>query len=308
MEQIKDITNRTNEVIKAIEKNKYDITKNDLQDIYNIVINKNRRYISKKERQIIEAKNNLSDIKKKFAEEYGPFYLNYYGDMLEYRHLFRIIYLFTYAKEDYILYLDKKCMDLKDLKKVLGIKNRKECNDVIEYLLDNDIITVYSRYIKVNAKFFHRGFTYNNKGNITKNKKVQEACVRMFDRSVQNLYDIVKPRQHKSVDKLIKLLPYVNVRYNILVDKSDVKNKDRESLKQLNKKQISEILEHNSNRELEIAKLYLTINGEKEPIFTKCSNKVYGTFYIINPRFMFKCKLEDIDFTVALFGESKEEK
>ena len=306
MEKIKDISNRTNEVIKAIEQNKYDITTRQLQDIYDIATNRNKRYYGEKERQIIEAKINLSDIKKKFMKEYGTFFLNYYADMLKFEHLFRIIYLFTYAKEDCILYLNKKHMDLKDVKKILGIKNRRDSKELIDYLLENNIIRVYSSYIKVNSEFYHRGFTYNSKGKITRNKNVQGDCIRMFDKSVQNLYEIVKPRQHKSVDKLIKLLPYVNVKYNILVHKSDVKNRDRDSLKQLSKKEIIEILEHKSKSDLEISKLYLTIGGEKEPIFTKCSNKVYGTFYIINPRFMFKCKLEEIDFTVALFGEREE--
>lgn len=308
MERIEDITNNTNEIIKVLQENKYNITKKQFQDIYGIATNYNKRYYGETERQIIKAKNNLSHIKKEFRKKYGTFFLNYYSDMLEMEHLFRIIYLFTFAREDYILYIDKKRMDLKDVKKILGIKNRSDSNKVITYLLDNSIIQVYNSYIKVNNKFYHRGFTYDYRNKVVKNEKVREGCVRMFDAAIKNLYDIVKPRQHKTVDKLIKLLPYVNVKYNILVNKADVNNKDRDSLNQLSKKDIAEILEHKSNADLEISKLYLTLSGEKEPIFTKCNNKVYGTFYIINPRFMFKCKLDDIDFTVALFGEERGEK
>lgn len=150
-------------------------------------------------------------------ENLGYYFHLLYGDILrlnlEPQMLVRFLKLCSYLNYENILVTGEtkgqKKVTEKDLEVILNLKKRETINTK-NYLVSNDLISIENDLIKIKDKFIKRG---KLKGNI----KSMEVT-RIFNNGIKELYDNVKPIQHKKLATFIKLLPYINIKYNVICE------------------------------------------------------------------------------------------
>lgn len=127
--------------------------------------------------------------------------------------LIRFLKLCSYANYKNVLVTGEtkgqRTIQEKELENILNLKD-KEARSTKKYLLENNLISIEKDLIKVDIRFIRRG---KLKGDIK-----DMDITRVFNRGIQELYDNVKPTQHKKLVTFIKILPYINIKYNIICD------------------------------------------------------------------------------------------
>ena len=167
--------------------------------------------------------NQLKGYKKKTAFEkligkMGGFYFLKYDDLLKEnmseQMIARNVYLFTFVDYDGILKYgnakgEKSFVKEKDLKELLGLSEAR-LSETKKALIKTHktFILRDDGTVTANPLFFHKGDV--------KNKKEIRRMVRMFEEGIQEIYKKAKPKEHKKIGTLIKLLPHINYAYNIV--------------------------------------------------------------------------------------------
>lgn len=224
----------------------------------------------------IEYLKKLEDFYKYLYEECGGFYFTYYKSIKSDQYTFRFIYLCTYMDYDgYLRYGKSKGLNQlvlkKDLFEILKL-SEKETYRTINYLEENNLITVEDNYIKINKKICA-------KGKIRKSKVV----VRMFDDSIRDIYNNSKPKEHKKLSLLIKLLPYIH--YNLNVVCKNTSSKDTSLIEPFSVSELSKSLGYSTNQKFKKGLMDIKYNGEPVIMIAKIANK---DMIVVNPRVYYK--------------------
>lgn len=226
---------------------------------------------------------NTNVLKIYIDETCGDFYFNYYNKTIDKKYLFRFMYLCTYMNySNYIEFGnckgDGKLVSKRDLKEILGLKDQ-QFYDTVNYLFEEEMIMEdEDGYIKVNPMLC-------NKGKMKKGAS-RYGVVRMFNNAIQELYRNSNKREHEKIGLLIKLLPHVNYKWNIVC--SNPNESDIRLIKPLKQKEICEILEIDKKTLASIIKITI-LNGQ-EGAMVKVSNAFVKNAYVMNPRFMYMAK------------------
>lgn len=120
----------------------------------------------------------------------------------------RLIYLSTYTNfSDNTLMLTRKTkMQRKDLSNVIGLSERHTANFWKEiypaYVTENE-----EGFLKLNDDIFKRGRL---------KRKSFTAYQQFYDMGVRKLYEAANGKYHKQLGYLFKLLPFINVEYNLV--------------------------------------------------------------------------------------------
>lgn len=248
----------------------------------------------KEKKEILEKINQQNEFKEYIKTFYGSFYFYFYKRIiktLEPQHLTRFLYLCTYINYDNILIIDKTTRHIpiyeEDLQSILKL-SRAEMFRTKAALLNNNLISIQENgIIKINDKFC-------KKGDIMKNKKVDKT--RVFNSAIRELYEKALPREHKKLALLFQMLPYINLKYNIVCT-----NPEEELLENINcytLKELMQELEQTNITRFKNDLLKLTVGGE--PVL---SIHLIGesNCIIINPRVYYKGgNLEDLDWIERL--------
>lgn len=227
-------------------------------------------------------KNNKKDkneFKRFVDKELGSFYFTFYNKLKEQEHIFRFLYLCSYM--NYKNYLEfggcseeGKLATKKDIIEMLEPLSTRRANDTIKYLIENKLITITrENYVLINKKISSRGKTNN----------LTNGSVRMVDKSIKELYKSCNVREHTTIDLLIKLLPHVSSKFNIICE--NPLEEDINKIKPLKQIQILEILGVNKSVPTQLVKF--KIHNGKESVFCKVSNAFVKNAFVINPRFCF---------------------
>lgn len=233
--------------------------------------------------------NNL--FKQFIKEELGGFYFNYYNKLESNQFTFRFLYLCTF--ENFKGYLElgnakaegKLCVK-KDLFEILKL-SLKDCYRTIDYLEENNLISYDENgYVMVNTDVCIKGEV-----------KCKKEVVRMFDRSIKELYENSLPKEHKKLGLLIKLLPLINYRTNVVC--KNPKEEIIELIEKYTMQELSEYLGYSRVDSMKRALMGLTVNGEKVIMQSKIGNK---EFIVVNPRVYYKGnKLNEMQGVINLF-------
>ena len=248
-----------------------------------------------KKNNIIQKRKSEDKFYKYIDKEIGSFYFNYYKRFkptIPTQYIFRFIYLCCFMDYDNNLIWgeSKQYMSEKDMQEVLKLA-KTEFYTTKKTLLKNDLIQIVDDSVKINK-------LYSIKGGINKNKKVE--IVRMFENTIKDLYEKSLPREHKNVGILIKLLPFVNFRYNILC--SNPREENLENIIALANKDLIEILDISKPTQLKLLK----IKVNKEPAFIKVDNCYLKNVYVINPKIYYKGNdIDDLAGVINLFKVKK---
>lgn len=245
-------------------------------------------------------RDNILPLPSLLQEEYGNFIHTRYHALLEKINYdtataFRFIYLCTFMEYDtgYIIWKKHRIkssslIDLFNVSKNTMTKIRKA-------LYDNELIrTDDEGFVAVNTEYSYRG-------DINQNKSFKKQCTRIFNNSIQELYEKSgDSKEHKMIGKFILLLPYINVWHNIIC--LNPKEKDIGKLILPNSSQLDKIFNissRNSNRTLN--ELFeITVGGEKAMLMVTDKRSV--KMYVVNPRIYYGgTNVNDLQETMGYF-------
>lgn len=142
----------------------------------------------------------------------GSYYFNNYEKLikkLDDGDLFRFVYLCAFMDYENRVKIGQgsnSFMTINDFQKTLGLGKSESYNTRNE-LINSGTLLSKNDIIYINKK-------YCIKGKMPKSFK--GGCIRMFDEAIKYLYDNAKPKEHKKLGLLIKILPYINKQHNVV--------------------------------------------------------------------------------------------
>ena len=290
--KIRDYTNiiKSNDIIskdgEIIELNS-ECLENIAMDFINLEEQK-----KEKQQDFIQMKQEQTECQQELLNHCGSFYFNFYNrfDEMENQYLFRFIYLCTYMNYDNFLSNGNRLLREDDLFDIL-LLGKTECYKTKKIFVDKGLIIINdNKTILVNKNLC-------KKGKINKTKSIE--VVRMFNNAIQELYKKSRPKEHKRLALLIKLLPMINLRFNIVC-----KNPCEESIENVQPYTMAELCEtlgydktHQSRLKRDLFKL--TINDE---LVIGIFEKGNGKAIYVNPLLYYKgTKLEDVNSLISMF-------
>jgi hypothetical protein len=219
---------------------------------------------------------------------------------LDNRELMSFLYMGTFVKRGGALKLDnnKTYISKTTLKKILKLDKNKFCS-FYNKLIKNNFMTEdeYGDRLHINILYFYRG----KKVNYLKEAKTKnmENYSRVYIESLRHLYETSTVSQLKKIANFYKLLPYVNIKYNVLC--TDPKETNELLIQALDTKQICSILGYNLNQKARLIKELLALKYKKYDIFaTITRNK--GILFVINPLVFYKgYDIQELKYLTTLF-------
>lgn len=167
------------------------------------------------------------ELKIYIENNFGTFYFNFYKYMiqqgLEPQYQFRFIFLCTYMNYDSILVERNKNFSnnpliRKDIDIILKLSKR-ETTKTLNKLKEKGLIEQTKEGLfKINQDICKRG-------NITAVDK-RKQYTRLFDDTIRSIYNESNPKEHKFLNILIQVLPYINFKYNIICKNIKEENKE----------------------------------------------------------------------------------
>ena len=254
---------------------------------YEEQIEENKTINEEKER-IKELLNNQSMLKRCIKERYGSFYFSYYNKMLNIlkpQYLTRALYLCSYMNYDNLLVEGKthhKPIYESDLIRIWNI-SRAEMFNTKKELIDLGILIVNeNKTLSISDDFC-------KKGELMKNIKDEKA--RIFNDAIREIYEKAKPSEHKKLALLYKMLPYINLKWNMVCSNIDEEIKDL--VQPIDVKTLCKLLNQSNVTKLKKDLLSLTVNGRPVVLMASVMNK---SIILINPAVYYKgTRLEDVD-------------
>lgn len=178
---------------------------------------------SQKQREGFEIRKSREEFSSYINETLGGFFFNQYNKTLnkfqvegkyESAMAFRFLYLCTYMDYENKLRFgskfrdkDRGYMSEKDLQEVLKLSER-ETRNTKNFLFDLGILKKNSEGVLFVNKM------YSKKGQIT--ESFNRESTRVFDITIRKLYEESKAIEHKKLGLFIKLIPYINFKFNII--------------------------------------------------------------------------------------------
>ena len=247
-------------------------------------------------KDVMELKENQSEFQKELLSMYGNFYFSFYRRFMDMdkKYLFRFCYLCTYMNYDNYLVDNNKLIHYEELNDYLKLA-KTDYYATIKYLKENDFIFINEKnQVSINEKFC-------KKGQISIRKNIEFS--RSFNDAIREIYEKSSTKEHKKLSLLIRILPYINFRYNMIC-----KNPNEEyveNVEVLSVKDLAEILGYgrtNSNR-LKNDLFKLRINNELVIGIweTDCGKTIY-----VNTRLFYKGNnKDDLNVLFKMFNNSK---
>lgn len=229
----------------------------------------------------------------KMESDLGGFYMLYYNKrlfdgLISQTHIARIIYLATYIEYDTnkLVFHENGQKNIpfteRDIKKILGIKDRQTFYDFKKEVLDSDIMIIQDDGIYMSKKYFNKGKDNSN-----------SYFMKMYIDTIQQLYRQINTRQHKTLGYLFQLIPFIDYEFNIITRYPH----SEQALEHLMiKEDIAELLkvdlETYKKIEKQLLKLVITFRDKTYPLIGDVSiralnvetNRLYKTnYYVVNP-------------------------
>lgn len=249
------------------------------------------RVITKEQEDYLKNKTDLG----KMESDLGGFYMLYYNErlfdgLISDTHIARVIYLATFIEYDTnkLVFYENGKQNIpfteRDIKEILGIKDRQTFYDFKKEILDSGIMTITDNGIYMSKDYFNKG---KDKGN-------KFFFMKMYIDTIRQLYEQTNTRQHKTLGHLFKLIPFIDYEYNILTNSPNTNIKFKERV--MTKKDIAKLLDMDLKTyervEQQLLKLTITFRNKKYPLIGAISIKALDTetnrirktnCYVINP-------------------------
>lgn len=214
--------------------------------------------------------------------------------------LVKFVYLSTYLKSNSYLMLDNNItyINKTSLRKLLKM-NYQQYNKFWDKLIENELIKIGDDKIKINYKFFFKG--YKNDYKEMYGTKLTNYT-RIYTRATRELFETTTTRQHKRLSIIYKLLPYVNWKYNILC--YNIQETNKEKLNVLTIKDILDILNYDKTNITRFKKDFYSLKFKEFGIFVSVQDdpEYLNSFILVNPLLLFRGhELEDFEYLLTIF-------
>ena len=204
--------------------------------------------------------------------------------------LTKIIYLLTYLDYDSNMLVvregaNKKYrpMNKADVRNLIQL-HRSKFDAFWEGVLETGIIVEDSEgKLIVNSSF--------RKGTLSKKDKKGQAAIKLFTHAVRYLYENTDVRSHKYLAYVYRLIPYINLKYNILC--RNPFEADGEQVEKITIKDICRILGIDESNQTRLKNALFSLrfidrNGDERSVITVMTNYKNAErrdFVLINPQF-----------------------
>lgn len=283
-----------------IEKGTYDLETGEIGS--NIFIQEIEDIQRKKD--FIDMRKSKDAFNEWIAKEYGGFCFFFYDMIdkgLKKQYIIRFLYLCTYMDyKNNLLYGNAKGDDRymleKDLKEVLKL-GKTETLNTKNILIANGLIKINeNNNISIISDYCLKGTIPNNKRKLDK--------IRIFKNAIQELYDKAKPSEHKKLGLLIELLPYINLKFNVVCENPECELWSEIIPISLTK--LANLMGYSNNKtstqKLKYGLFNIIVNGEMAIMIHQTAK---GAFVTVNPRTYYKgTTLADVKFLFRLFSVS----
>lgn len=280
---------------------------------YEEIIGQAKAEIMKESAEAEERKQKGNEVRKSkeefsifIDENLGNFYFSKYNktlekfvvnDKFESAYAFRFLYLCTFI--DYENRLKFGCkfrgtnrayMIEKDLQEVLNLSER-ETRNTKNFLFEIGVLKKDSEGVLSVDK------NYSKKGKIT--ESFNKESTRVFDNTIKKLYEDSKPIEHKKLGLFIKLIPYINFKFNILC--FNPKEEVEEFVKPMDMKDLCEVVDYDKKNSARLKRelFGIKVNGK----FTIGTFETgAGSSIIVNPSIFYAgSRLEELKWLTAMF-------
>ena len=163
-----------------------------------------------------------------------------------------------------------------ELQNILNL-SKSEYFKTKKYLVENNLISIKNNTITLNEK-------YSSRGELPDKFKSTEFT-RIFSKGFQELYDKVKPIQHKKLAIFIQILPYINIHYNIICENPH--EKDAKCIKSLSWTELGRKIGLSESTSKRLKKELWNLEIDDTIVCGEFNTK-YGKFIVINPRIYYK--------------------
>ncbi|MGG7143618.1 hypothetical protein ACQPVP_09145 [Clostridium nigeriense] len=261
---------------------------------------------SKRQIEGFEFRKSKEEFSVFIGENFGSFFFNKYNKTLdkfivdgnyESAMAFRFLYLCSYMDYSNKLRFGSKFRDKdrgymveKDLQEVLGLSER-ETRNTKNFLFSLGVLKIDIEGVLFVDKM------YSKKGQIT--ESFNRESTRVFNCAIRKLYEESKAIEHKKLGLFIKLMPYINFKFNILC--SNPKEEVEKLIKPMDMKEICEIAGYNKTQSSRLKKdlFNIKVNG-------KCVIGLFetgaGTSIVINPSIFYAGNnLEELQWLNSIF-------
>ena len=245
--------------------------------------NVTRIITEQQEHKIIEfRKHNNAAIH--IQDAYGEFFFYKYDDFLSYLNYdlataFRFLYLCSFADRDGKIFIgnEKPVISEQDFI-VLFDKSRTSVEYFCKDLINSELIYKdFSGIYRVNDNYFSK--------KIINDEDFRNRSTRVFDEAIQNLYKQLTSNEHTFAGELLKLIPYMNIRTNILCRNIDETIPER--ISPLSKDELQNIFRPNSDYGRKLRSRIEKFSIHSEPVIGKIT-LMYESHYFVNPRLFYR--------------------
>lgn len=248
--------------------------------------------------EIIQWQKEKTEFQEAILDNCGHFYFNFYQRLLnklQPQYLTRFLYLCCYINYDNRLVINKTTRHIpiyeEDLQSILKL-SRAETYNTKNVLVENELLILHEdKTMSINP-------TYCKKGDIVKNKKVEK--VRMFEDGMKDIYEKSKASEHKQLSLLFEMLPWINLRWNVIC--KNPKEEIKECITPYSLKELAKELKQTNITRFKQRLMDMTINNEPVICINEIKNKKFLT---VNPKIYYKgVNLEELKAIIALFDMS----
>ena len=262
-------------------------------------------YSAEAQTKLSENKNIMlsqKDLHLYLKKEYGNFFFYFYNKLDSYdikpQYKLRFLYLAShldYNNGNMIIrgeYNTKIRLNRQIMKDILNLKDT-EFKTTIKVLMDCGLLIKEDKYYNLNTDC-------SVKGEIPTNKK---DYTRIFIKTIRDLYNKCEPKNHKQLYYVFKMLPVINLQFNM-----PCYNADCETIDNIKPMKLSDICEVVGYDKSSSNKFWKLIRGFKiDDNYVVCKHSIDDKEYIaINPRIYYAgTKIENVSYLVRLFDITK---
>lgn len=253
---------------------------------------------NKKKKQDYEVYISKEMLKEWVRNQGNYFYFLVYKNLMEdfpddTALLFRFMYICTYGDYNNVLTYNRRDMMVSECKDLFGL-SEKPNREIYNSLVDNGLLIIDGKKIKINPKYYIRGTIQD----------YDTPFTRVFNQGVRDLYTKANYREHKALGHFVPLLPYVNKYTNIVCHNPEESNIN--NLMPLNLSQVADLFEVNQSNSNRLKHSLLDITVNNVPIlgyFTREFNHEMLKCFIVNPYVFYKApRINDLESISRLFA------
>jgi len=252
------------------------------------------KYSTNETREIIKLKREQQQKKEFFqtyTNEYGGFIFSIFKHCKEFSNhkelnqcdLARLIMLATYVGYNGMLLSDNaKSINKNNMNQVLKLGNETFCK-FYNKLVNLNIIYQDEDKLYLNKQYFFKGEVSVHKAYIK-----QKDYTRLYINSIRYLYNNVSATKHKHLGLIFRMIPYINLKWNLLCINPTENNLELINIITLG--ELAELFDYDEKYLFQLRKDLLNIklkDGSNIISFVECDTDITKKKVCINPQVIF---------------------